>query len=141
VKFHHVGLIVGSLEIGKQFLEKVNLGMSFGEEIEDTEIGVKVQFGVDNQGLRYELVAPLNEQSLIWNYLHSRDNMLHHMAFLVDEFDQKRLELRSTGCVPLSEPMRAAAFQGRRVAFFLTPLRTILEIIESEHQIPGFESV
>jgi methylmalonyl-CoA/ethylmalonyl-CoA epimerase len=104
--------------------------MFWGKVIEDIGIGVKVLFGQDATGVRYELVAPIDDQSIISNYLNTKDNMLHHLAYTVDKFDEKYFELRNLRLMPLSAPMPATAFGGRKVAFFLTPLKTILEIIE-----------
>ena len=56
--------------------------------------------------------------------------MLHHIAYTVDDFDIKYSELRSLKFMPLGQVMPAVAFDGKRVAFFLTPIRTIIEIIE-----------
>ncbi len=40
------------------------------------------------------------------------------------------LYLRKINCAPLGKPMRAVAFKGKRVIFFLTPLNFIIELIE-----------
>jgi methylmalonyl-CoA/ethylmalonyl-CoA epimerase len=130
LKFHHIGILVRDLEQGKASLGILIPNMFWEKVIEDIGIGVKVLFGEDATGVRYELVAPINNQSLISNYLNTKDNMLHHLAYTVDNFDEKYIELRSLRLMPLSAPMPATAFGGKKVAFFLTPLKTILEIIE-----------
>lgn len=130
MKFHHIGILVRDLEQGKASLGILIPNMFWEKVIEDIGIGVKVLFGEDAMGVRYELVAPINNQSLISNYLNTKDNMLHHLAYTVDNFDEKYIELRSLRLMPLSAPIPATAFGGKKVAFFLTPLKTILEIIE-----------
>ena len=110
------------------------------EVIEDPTIGVKVQFGLENSGLRYELVAPFGVESPITNYLEKNGNMFHHIAYQVANFNMKCCELRKLGWVPLGEPKPAVAFSGKRVAFFLSPTRLIFELIEDSIQTNGNES-
>ena len=57
--------------------------------------------------------------------------MLHHIAYVVDDFEGTFRDFRSLKLMPLGEVMPAVAFKGKRVAFFLTPIRTIIEIIEN----------
>lgn len=130
MKFHHLGLLVYDLEQGILSLDTLIPEMFWGKIIEDIGIGVRVLFGEDGGGMKYELVAPIDNRSPILNFLETKESMLHHIAYTVDDFDIKYSELRSLKFMPLGQVMPAVAFDGKRVAFFLTPIRTIIEIIE-----------
>lgn len=140
MKFHHVGVLVQELDQGRKVLESISPSLLWSEVIEDPTIGVKVQFGLENSGLRYELVAPFGVESPITNYLEKNGNMFHHIAYQVANFNMKCCELRKLGWVPLGEPKPAVAFSGKRVAFFLSPTRLIFELIEDSIQTNGNES-
>lgn len=130
MNFHHVGILVQELDQGRKMFESISPNLLWSEMIEDPGIGVKVQFGLDNGGLRYELIAPFGLASPITNHLEKNGNLFHHIAYTVINFDTKWNELRKLGWVPLGEPKPAVAFSGKRVAFFLTPTRLIFELIE-----------
>lgn len=131
MQFHHIGLIVDDIDTGKAFLESLISNLAWSEKYEDFGIGVTVLFGTGTDGLRYELIAPLGLESPVFKHLTKRENMLHHIAYVVDDFEVTFRDFRSLKLMPLGEVMPAVAFKGKRVAFFLTPIRTIIEIIEN----------
>lgn len=131
MRFHHIGLLVSDLEEGKAALELVDSSVKWSKSVADELIGVQVVFGTDRGRLRYELVSPLGINSPISNFMEKKENMFHHIAYETKNFDEKCSELRRLKFLPLGVAMPAVAFGGKRVAFYLTPLRTIIEIIES----------
>lgn len=130
MQFHHVGLIVDDIEKGKEFVQSLIANLVWSETFVDLNIGVSVTFGSSTDGICYELIFPLGTDSPVLNYLAKKTNMMHHIAYTVENFEEKFAELRRLRLIPLGEPKPAVAFRGKRVAFFLTPLRTIIEIIE-----------
>jgi len=128
--FHHIGLIVDNLDKGKNYLESLVSNLVWSDIYNDLNIGVTVMFGTSTEGMRYELIVPLGTDSPISNHLATKGNMLHHIAYIVENFEEKRTELRTLKFIPLGEPKSAVAFNGKKVAFFLTPIRTIIEIVE-----------
>ncbi len=133
--FDHIGLFVRDIETGRQQLQALLPIESWTEIVDDPGIHVRVQFGVDRSGIRYELVAPLDGPNPVSGALASGTNILNHVAYRSGDFEAAMETLRRQGSLPLGRPQPAAAFGGRRVAFYLTSLRFIIELVEdkSEH--------
>ena len=130
MKFHHIGLFVHSLERGVDEMNKMCEIEHVSDCIEDDLIGVKIIFLKDSSGIVYELVAPFGGNSPVTGVLCRGHGFLNHLAYTTDQFDLELLRLRELRMVPLGPAKKAKAFDGRRVAFFLTKLNYIIEIIE-----------
>jgi methylmalonyl-CoA/ethylmalonyl-CoA epimerase len=91
---------------------------------------VTVQFGQDDSGLRFELVVPLDASSPVSGCLASRKNVLNHLAYQVTDLDAQAQRLRGLGCIPVTMPAPAVAFDGARIQFHLSPMSFIVELIE-----------
>lgn len=131
MQFDHLGVFVKTLDIGRMHFNKVFQIKNISEELHDPVLKVSVQFLVDSSGIRYELVCPNGLGNPVDSVLIESKNILNHVAYITNDFDNELMRLRAAGCLPLSKPARAVAFNGSRVVFLLTPLRLILEIIES----------
>jgi methylmalonyl-CoA/ethylmalonyl-CoA epimerase len=130
VIFDHIGLFVRDIEEGRRQLQALLPIESWGETVEDTGMNVCVQFGRDRSGIRYELVAPLADPNPVSGALAAGKNLLNHVAYRCADLDATARALRGHGAVPIGRPGPAAAFGGRRVAFFLTRLGFIVELVE-----------
>lgn len=128
--FDHIGVFVPSLESGRAHLETFLGIKTWHEAVEDPLLKVKVQFGEDTSGIRYEAVAPFGEGDPVTPVLRSGRNILNHVAYRVGDLVGKLAQLREAGGLPLGPPRPAVAFAGKRVAFVLTPLRMVVELIE-----------
>lgn len=129
-RFHHLGLFVRDLELGRKKLAALIEIRDLDEVIDDGGLRVSVQFITDSSGVRYELVAPFGDDNPVEPVLKARKNILNHVAYETDEFDVEFGRMRREGCLPLAPPRQARAFGGNRVVFFLTPLGFIFELIE-----------
>lgn len=135
MKFDHIGLVVSSLSLGRQTLSLLLGIQAWTDEFVDPVLGVSVQFGRDSSNLCYELIAPLGDASSVSNALGTGRNILNHVAYLVPDLPVAAAQLRNTGAMPTGDPLPAVAYGGSLVQFFVTPLRFIIEIIEtSDHE-------
>ncbi len=128
--FDHIGLFVRDIETGRSRLGAMIPIQSWSAITEDPVLKVRVQFGVDPSGLRYELVAPFGDPNPVSAALASGNNVLNHIAYRVPDLDAAAAALRAQGAMPLGPAQPALAFAGARVMFFLTSLRFILELVE-----------
>jgi methylmalonyl-CoA/ethylmalonyl-CoA epimerase len=129
--FDHIGVVVPDIDAGRRFLEAA-LGISQWTAVfEDPGLGVAVQFGRALDGPVYELISPLGDTSPVTAALKAGKNILNHMAYLTANIASAGERLRAQGCYPAGEPRPALAYGGRRVQFFVSPLRFLIEIIES----------
>ena len=76
-----------------------------------------------------ELVAPAGDNSPV-NKLLGKGIVSYHLCFEVDDIGEALKHVRSQGCLVLSEPVPAVAFEGRRIAWFYTPTRQLTEFVE-----------
>jgi methylmalonyl-CoA/ethylmalonyl-CoA epimerase len=122
---------VKDLARGRAFLsESLSVGR-WTAEFNDPVNGVLLQFGADEQGLCYELLEPIGENSPVRRALVSRSAILNHVAYRVADLDAARDRLMDQDCIPTADPKPAIAYGGRRIQFFLTPLHMIVELIEA----------
>ena len=131
VKFDHVGIFVKDIEVGLNQLKNLLPIVHQGEIYKDPLLSVLVQFCYDRDGTCYELVAPFGDDNPVDPILASNNNILNHVAYKSENFEDTINHFRNSGCLPLGSAKPAVAFGGARVQFFLTPLRLIIEIIEA----------
>lgn len=142
--FDHLGLVVPDIATGRAFLQRA-LGISHWTPlIEDPALGVSVLFGSAHAngnpcGPAYELIAPLGERSPIASALRGGKNILNHIAYLTPDIAASASHLRAQGCYPAGDSQPAVAYGGRHVQFFVSPLRFIIELIESPGHRHNFE--
>ena len=134
MKFDHLGVFVKDLTQGLNELKKIIKIDSKSKIFNDPLLNVSVQFCYDNSGLCYELVAPFGDKNPVDGPLKSGNNILNHIAYKTNEFDETIISLIDSGFIAITKPQPAVAFEGARVIFFLTPLKLILELIEEEHE-------
>jgi len=142
LELDHLGLIVSDLTTGRDFLTST-LGVTRWTPITDDPIlHVSVQFG-ETRGhhLTYELIAPFGDASPITNALRTGKHILNHLAYLTPDLEASGNRLRASGCIPTGDPLPALAYEGRRIQFWMSPLRFIIELIEKPgHRHPFTEA-
>ena len=131
MKFDHIGIFVKNLQFGDKHLKNIFPIVHKSQIYKDRLLKVTIQFCYDNCGVCYELVAPFGDGSPVDKVLEKNENILNHIAYTSEKFDYTVDQLRKVGCLPLGSANPAVAFKGKRVMFFLTPLRLIIEIIEA----------
>jgi methylmalonyl-CoA/ethylmalonyl-CoA epimerase len=76
-----------------------------------------------------ELVEPLDDQSPIRKIL-EKGGGAYHICYEVADLDATLRTVADKGCVIVSRPAPAVAFENRRIAWFYTPTRQLIEIVE-----------
>jgi len=131
MQFDHIGVFVKTLDQGRAHFQEILPIAKVGQVFHDPLLKVSVQFLHDTSGICYELVAPNGEGSPVDAVLAEKRNILNHVAYTVADFEAGVEHLRQAGCIPLGAPQPAVAFAGARVVFFLTPLRMVIELIDT----------
>jgi len=138
--FDHLGLIVPELATGREFLAGALGVVRWTPAVDDQGLQVRVQFGASAaDGLVYELIAPFGEGSPIRNALRSGKHILNHLAYRTADLEAAAERLRDQGCYPAGEAQPALAYGGKRVQFFVSPLRFVIELIEKPEHRHAFE--
>jgi len=129
MKFHHMGVAVADLARAIAEYREV-----FGYELvsgpfDDPIQKVSVCFIFRENEPQIELIAPLGEASPIKRVLSSGGGA-YHFCYEVVDLDLALIEIRAKKCLVISGPVPAVAFGNRRIAWFYTPARQLVELLE-----------
>jgi len=131
MEFDHVGIAVKNIEEYFQSLLHSVLGMNELSEIVIDQIqNCKIAFATSSNGVRLELIEPLNEESPVNKILQKKKGGIYHMCFVTNNFDEDVKHCLANKFIALSKPQPAIAFDNRRVIFFSTPTFEIIELVE-----------
>lgn len=131
-RLRHLGAAVPELEPAALALEtlfgyKVVAG-PFDDAVQKVRVAFLRQSGADSVDL--ELIAPLSEDSPIRALL-TKNVGAYHFCFETSNLDGALDHARNQGCVVVSGPVPAVAFEGRRIAWIYSPSRQLFELLES----------
>ena len=125
MKLHHIGFVVQSIEhYEKQFIHngKINEVVDI---IQNAKIALYNGFG----DYYLELIEPLNELSLTWNFLKSNKNSFHHLCYNLDSFDFIKEFAEKRKLLHLFGPVNAILFNNKKVVFYYDRNRNIIEFL------------
>ena len=70
------------------------------------------------------------ETNPVDNVLSQGKNILNHVAYKVDNIEEAIKRLQNLNNILITGPIKAKAFDNKRIAFLFTKLRFIIELIE-----------
>ena len=129
--FHHLGVAVESIQKSLKIYEDLFGYRLVSGPFSDPIQRVSVCFlgrGSSND-ISIELVEPLDEQSPIQKTL-AKGGGAYHVCYEVDDLDGTLKNVADMGCIVVRSPAPAVAFGNRRIAWFYTPTRQLIEIVE-----------
>ncbi len=127
----HIGIVVESLEAATDYYSR-HFGLRrVGGTIVDPLQGVELQFLEDDRGQRLELIRPSGVGSPVARAL-EKGGGFNHVCYRVADLEAAARDLLDNGALVVREPLPAVAFNGRRVAFFYTRQRELVELVEAE---------
>jgi len=143
--FHHAGFVVACLRgVVEGFAE--SLGAEWdGRIVHDPQQMVQVTFlrGPNPADPLLELIEPAEGKSPVLG-LAKRGGGLHHLCYVVDSLEERLERSRARGALIVRQPVPAAAFGGRRIAWVYTRNRLLIEYLESaelyQSRISGVEN-
>ena len=77
-----------------------------------------------------ELIAPLSADAPIQSLLKKTGGGAYHLCFETNDLEKALAHVRSLKCLVVSPPAPAVAFEGRRIAWFYSPSRLLVELVE-----------
>ena len=133
-KLRHVGVAVPSLGPATQALSDLFgyrvVSGPFDDPIQKVSVNFLTQS--DDDKTEIELIAPLSEDSPITAMLGKGNGGAYHLCFETTNIDQALIHAKSNGCIIVSPPVPAVAFNGRRIAWIYTRARQLFELVEAE---------
>jgi methylmalonyl-CoA/ethylmalonyl-CoA epimerase len=85
----------------------------------------------EDQAAEIELIAPLGDDSPIASMLAKSNGTAYHLCFETTDIEQALAHAKSNGCIIVSPPAPAVAFDGRRIAWIYTRSRQLFELVEA----------
>ncbi len=137
--FDHVGLVVKSLVVGRKSLHRIYPSIVWTQPLVDPVNGVEIQFGKDQAGVVHELLVPLDNDSPVATALREKRNLLNHIAYRVPDIEIAATHMKQARCAPAAPAKPALAYGGRLIQFFITPINTIIELIEAIDHVHLFD--
>jgi len=137
LKFHHLGIAVADFGQAVAFYTQA-LGFDvISGPFEDPIQKVKLCFlGHAAQSRSVvEIICPLHCDSPVNGYL-AKGIGAYHVCYEVARLEETLGELRSKGCLVISNPVPAVAFGGRKIAWCFAPTRQVIELVESQTPSP-----
>jgi methylmalonyl-CoA/ethylmalonyl-CoA epimerase len=140
MRLHHLGFVVADIAAAMPGFVR-SMAATWDQQIfADPHQKVKVAFLTIRLGdPQIELVEPNGDDSPVLRFLHERGGGLHHACYEVDDLERELSEFRSRGALIVKRPKPAVAFQGRRIAWLLTPEKFLVELLEERAKTPSEE--
>jgi methylmalonyl-CoA/ethylmalonyl-CoA epimerase len=133
MRFHHVGYAVNDIDTYvAEFFQPMFDPVSISEKTSDPEQEVTVCFARMQGGAIIELVEPAREASRLNSVIGSARGGIYHLCYETSDLEQRMARFRAMKCLILGKPVAAAAFNGRRIVFLLTPQKDLVELLEAE---------
>lgn len=124
----HIGVGVENIEVSKEYYTTV-LGYTVVSELTiDKSQGVRILFLESDNGVRIELLEPLDASSPVYNSVKKKMRLLH-ICYKVNNITEKIKELETKGCKVFVQPIFAPAFK-ENIAFLYTPEQEVIELVE-----------
>ena len=130
-RFHHTGFVVASIAAVMESFRRALGGSTCSETWYDPVQRVRVAFIFPSHSgdPSVELVEPAGAGSPVEKFL-ERSGGLHHLCYEVDNFDEIVQGASARGLVMVRRPQPAVAFGGRRIAWFITREKLLIEYLE-----------
>jgi methylmalonyl-CoA/ethylmalonyl-CoA epimerase len=133
-KLMHVGVAVPSLGPTTETLSNLFGYRVISGPFDDPIQKVSVNFltTAPTDSVEIELIAPLTEDSPIRSMLAKNGGGSYHFCFETSDIDKALEHAVKNGCMIVSKPVPAVAFQGRRIAWIYTSSRQLFELVEAK---------
>ena len=132
-KLLHVGVAVPALGPAAESLAKLFGYKLVSGPFDDPIQKVSVEFLSQsaNDTAEIELIAPGAEDSPIRSMLGKDGGGAYHLCFETSDIEAAVVHAKAVGCIIVSPPVPAVAFQGRRIAWIYTRSRQLFELVEA----------
>ena len=133
MRIDHIGYAVQDMLAGiDSFL---NLGYRLHQEaVEDHERGVEICFVTDPNGVKVELIAPIQEGSPIDTWLQKNGNSPYHICYESENLAEDIALLKEKGFMVLHSPQAAPAMNNRYVSFLYSRSSGLIELVEKKQE-------
>jgi methylmalonyl-CoA/ethylmalonyl-CoA epimerase len=130
LRLHHIGLVVRAIEEVRAFYVDVLQYRERTPVIHDPVQTAFVQFfSIPGSDHYIELVAPDSDTSKL-REASRKGQPLNHLCYSCENIVHMVSFLKESGCFVIQNPVPAVAFDGRLIAWLMTPDGLLTEIVE-----------
>jgi len=129
----HVGVAVPALDPAAESLAALFgyrvVSGPFDDPIQKVTVNFLAQGKEDVAEI--ELIAPLSDDSPVKSMLNKGQGGAYHLCFETSDIEEALNHAKANGCIVVSGPVPAVAFDGRRIAWLFTRSRQLFELVEA----------
>lgn len=132
-RFHHAGYVVRSIQDSASEYQRALFLSWDGLIVHDPLQMVRVTFlpALVPGEATVELVEPAGPRSPVRHFLENHGEGIHHVCYEVEDLTGRIAESVEAGNTLVRIPMRAAAFDQRKIAWVRTPSGVLVEYLEA----------
>ena len=132
MRLDHIGVVVSNLADSRQYYQDLYGYKEFSDFIDEPEQNVKIIFARAQEagGPDIELIQPVGENSAVYNFLKKTGGGVHHVCYIVDNLDESIRHFKNMKALPIGNIYPGAGHKGRRVVWFYSKLKELIELIE-----------
>ncbi|MCM1251904.1 MAG: VOC family protein [Clostridium sp.] len=127
LKVHHIGYLVKKINKAVQSFEALGYRI-LQNTIYDDIRKVNICF-MQKDEYCIELVSPAAEDSVVSGLMKKYKNSPYHICYETNAFDKDYQTLLTSGFTAVDTPTPAPALQGREVAFLISPILGMIELL------------
>ena len=128
MEFHHVGIAVQSIEETAKWY--VAAGYCLTATVEDAIQNVRIAFLKRNDSPLLELVEPADKTSPVCNILKKAGVSAYHFCYETNNMQETIEDLEKQDFKLLVEPVKAIAFNNRKISFLYHINIGLIELLE-----------
>jgi methylmalonyl-CoA/ethylmalonyl-CoA epimerase len=133
MRLHHLGYVLSDISAALPGFQRSLSASWDGQIFFDPHQRVRVTFLSTRAGdAQIELIEPAGGHSPVLRFLSERGGGLHHVCYEIADLDGELSSFRERGALIVKRPRPAVAFQGRRIAWVLTPEKLLIELLEEK---------
>jgi len=132
MKLHHIGYAVQNIDEAIKYFSLLGFKRC-SERVEDLLRNVRIQF-LEIEGIKIELIEPMNDQSPINNILSKSGPTPYHICMETEKFKDVFLRLKKEGFKPITQVKNAPAITNRNVIFLFRKEIGVIELVDCESE-------
>ncbi len=134
----HIGLLTRDVDKATAEFARAIGSREATPRFDDEGLTVSVRFLRGPDGIVYEMIAPLGENSIVAGALRKGVSIINQLAYRTASISEDIVALKAQGFMPLGPAKPAIAFGGAHVQFLLSPMGFVVELIEAPDHVHRF---
>lgn len=127
IKIHHIGFVVKDIDFFEKNLIYTEIINKVYDPIQKAKLALYLVDQKDSSMI--ELIQPIDEKSLTFNFLKNNRNNFHHICYQIDSFKYLKYFENNYRLIKVFGPVKSILFD-RNVVFYFNRNKQIVEFVE-----------